>query len=77
MVENMNKLEAAFLAGRLDAAAEKNCNGGPPEAAEELIRMILSESDCAALARLSKVLFHRPADLAKAVLPNLTRPPDS
>ncbi len=60
MVENMNKLEAAFLAGRMDAVAERR--KAVPEGVEELLRMVLSESDCTALARLSKVLFHRNAD---------------
>ncbi len=62
MVENLSKLEAAFLAGRMDAAAEQK--GALPEGIEELLRMVLSESDCAALARLSKVLFHRKVDQA-------------
>ncbi len=62
MVENLSKLEAAFLAGRMDATAEQK--GSPPEGVEELLRMVLSESDCAALARLSKVLFHRKIDQA-------------
>ena len=55
MVENQSKLEAAFLAGRTDAAAERG--GVVPEGVEELLRMVLSEGDCMALARLSKVLF--------------------
>ncbi len=59
MVENQNKLEAAFLAGRADATAERT--GGVPEGLEDLLRMVLSEGDCMALARLSKVLFHAPA----------------
>ena len=60
MVENMNKLEAAFLAGRMDGGAERG--EAVPEGVEELLRMVLSESDCTALARLSRVLFHRRAD---------------
>ena len=59
MVENINKLEAAFLAGRMDAMAEQR--QAIPEGLEELLHMVLSDSDCGALARLSKVLFHRPA----------------
>ncbi len=55
MVENHSKLEAAFLAGRADATAERT--GAVPEGTEELLRMVLSDADCAALARLSKVLF--------------------
>ncbi len=58
MVENQRKLEAAFLAGRADAIAE--LKGVVPEGSEELFRMVLSESDCMALARLSNVLFHAP-----------------
>ncbi len=62
MVENINKMEAAFLAGRLDALAERR--KAVPEGVEELLRMVLSESDCSALARHSKALFHRsPAEL--------------
>jgi len=57
MVENANKLEAAFLAGRMDAIAERR--KATPEGVEELLRMVLSESDCTSLARLSKVLFRR------------------
>ena len=57
MVENANKLEAAFLAGRVDALAERR--KALPEGVEELLRMVLSESDCTALARLSKVLFRQ------------------
>jgi hypothetical protein len=60
MVENANKLEAAFLAGRMDAIAERQ--KATPEGVEELLRMVLSESDCTSLARLSKVLFHCDAD---------------
>ncbi len=59
MVENQRKLEAAFLAGRADAIAERT--GAVPEGAEELFRMVLSESDCITLARLSNVLFHAPS----------------
>ncbi len=55
MVENHSKLEAAFLAGRTDATAERT--GIVPEGTEELLRMVLSDGDCAALTRLSKVLF--------------------
>ena len=71
MVENHNKLEAAFLAGRMDATAERR--GVVAEGGEELLRMVLSEADCAALARLSKVLFRtiglaRPARLATPVV---------
>ncbi len=58
MVENQSKLEAAFLAGRADAAAERG--GAVPEGTEELLRIVLSEGDCLALAQLSKVLFHSP-----------------
>jgi len=60
MVENMNKLEAAFLAGRLDGLAERG--EALPDAVEALLRMVLSDSDCTALARFSKVLFHQTAD---------------
>ncbi len=56
MVENHSKLEAAFLAGRADATAERT--GSVPEGTEELLRMVLSDGDCTALARLSRVLFH-------------------
>ena len=56
MVENQSKLEAAFLAGRVDAGAERM--GMVPEGVEELLRMVLSDGDCMSLARLSKVLFH-------------------
>ncbi len=56
MVENHSKLEAAFLAGRADATAERT--GVVPEGTEELLRMVLSDGDCMALARLSRVLFH-------------------
>jgi len=70
MVENMNKLEAAFLAGRADALAEKN--GGPQEGIEDLLRMVLSESDCTSLARLSKILFHRRAGPVESVPPGLS-----
>jgi hypothetical protein len=56
MVENHSKLEAAFLAGRADATAERS--GVVPEGMEDLIHMVLSDGDCMALARLSKVLFH-------------------
>ncbi len=56
MVESQSKLEAAFLAGRVDAGAERM--GMVPEGVEELLRMVLSEGDCMSLARLSKVLFH-------------------
>jgi hypothetical protein len=56
MVESQSKLEAAFLAGRMDAGAERI--GMVPEGVEELLRMVLSEGDCMSLARLSKVLFH-------------------
>ena len=60
MVEHINKLEAAFLAGRMDAMAAQ---GQPiPEGLQELLRMVLSESDCAALSRLSKVLFQQKTD---------------
>ena len=59
MVENQNKLEAAFLAGRADATSERT--GTVPEGMEELLRMVLSEGDCMALARLSKLLFHAPS----------------
>ncbi len=59
MVENLNKLDAAFIAGRLDAMAEEG--EGLPEGVEHLLRMVLSESDCAALARLGKVLFQQHA----------------
>ncbi len=58
MVESQSKLEAAFLAGRADATAERT--GALPEGTEQLLRMVLSESDCMALASLSKVLFHGP-----------------
>jgi hypothetical protein len=56
MVESHSKLDAAFLAGRADATAERM--GVVPEGTEELLRMVLSDGDCTALARLSKVLFH-------------------
>ncbi len=56
MVENHSKLEAAFLAGRADAIAERT--GTVPEGMEDLLRMVLSDGDCIALAHLSKVLFH-------------------
>ncbi len=59
MVEDLNKLEAAFIAGCLDAMAEGREH--VPEHLEHLLRMVLSESDCAALARLSKVLFQQHA----------------
>ncbi|HTX53115.1 MAG TPA: hypothetical protein VMD08_06880 [Candidatus Baltobacteraceae bacterium] len=59
MVENINKLEAAFLAGRMDAMAEQRQT--LPEGLEDLLHMVLSDSDCGALTRLSKVLFHRTA----------------
>ncbi len=60
MVENMNKLEAAFVAGRMDGLAERG--EALPDALEALLRMVLSDSDCTALARFSKVLFHQAAD---------------
>ncbi len=60
MVEHINKLEAAFLAGRMDAMAEQR--QALPEGLEELLHMVLSDSDCVALTRLSKVLFHRTAE---------------
>ncbi len=60
MVENLNKLEAAFLAGRMDGGAERG--EAVPDGVEALLRMVLSESDCTAMARLSKVLFHRNPD---------------
>jgi hypothetical protein len=66
MVENINKLEAAFLAGRMDAMAEQR--QPIPEGLEELLQMVLSESDCVALTRLSKVLFHRNAEAGLRVL---------
>jgi hypothetical protein len=56
MVENHSKLEAAFLAGRADATAERT--GVVAEGMEDLLRMVLSDGDCMALAHLSKVLFH-------------------
>ncbi len=58
MVESQNKLEAAFLAGRADAIAERT--GAVAEGTEDLLCMVLSERDCMALARLSRVLFHAP-----------------
>jgi hypothetical protein len=64
MVENSNKLEAAFLAGRMDAKAERT--GVVPDGMEELLRMVLSEGDCLVLARLSKVLF-RATDAGRAM----------
>ena len=74
MVENQNKLEAAFLAGRTDASAERT--GAVPSGTEELLRMILSEGDCMALARLSKVLFHAPgtASALRVTAPVATLP---
>jgi len=59
MVENSRKLEAAFLAGRMDAKAERQ--GEVDDGLEELFRMVLSEGDCLALARFSKVLFRTPS----------------
>ncbi len=74
MVENHNKLEAAFLAGRMDATAERV--GVVPEGVEELLRMVLSEGDCMALARLSKVLFHAAGSrgLVRVTAPVVTLP---
>ncbi len=67
MVENMNKLEAAFIAGRLDAMAARGED--VPENVEHLLRMVLSDSDCAALARLSKVLFQQHAAGLRLISP--------
>ncbi len=67
MVENLNKPEAAFLAGRLDALAEEG--EGLPDGVEPLLRMVLSESDCVALARLSKVLFRQHAEGLRLLSP--------
>ncbi len=39
MVESQSKLEAAFLAGRADATAERT--GALPEGTEQLLRMVL------------------------------------
>ncbi len=72
MVENLNKLEAAFLAGRIDAEAEERQI--VPECVDHLLRMVLSESDCAALARLSKVLFHSRADQSLRLVPSAVLP---
>ncbi len=65
MVESQRKLEAAFHAGRADATAERT--GVVPEGLEGLLRMVLSESDCLALAHLSTVLFHAAPGRAGAV----------
>ncbi len=73
MVENANKLEAAFLAGRLDAIAERQ--KATPEGVEELLRMVLSESDCTSLARLSKVLFRSGAEANLRLVPQVTLMP--
>jgi hypothetical protein len=74
MVENQSKLEAAFLAGRMDATAERG--GVVPEGAEELLRMVLSEGDCMALARLSRVLFRAAGSRgpARVSAPGVTLP---
>ncbi len=73
MVENLNKLEAAFLAGSMDAQAEERQT--VPECIEHLLRMVLSDSDCTALARLSKVLFHSRADQSLRFVPSAAAPP--
>ncbi len=70
MVENQNKLDAAFLAGRADATAERT--GSAPEGTEALLRMVLSESDCLGLARVSRVLFHAPALASPRPVPTPT-----
>jgi hypothetical protein len=74
MVENSRKLEAAFLAGRMDAKAERQ--GEVDDGLEELFRMVLSEGDCLALARFSKVLFRAPnaGRAMRAQTPVLTFP---
>jgi hypothetical protein len=69
MIEHVNKLEAAFLAGRMDAMAERREN--IPEGVEELLRMVLSESDLASLSRLSKGLFRRSAEVGLRLVPSL------
>ncbi|HTX51819.1 MAG TPA: hypothetical protein VMD08_00310 [Candidatus Baltobacteraceae bacterium] len=66
MVESVNKLQAAFLAGRMDAMAEQRRT--IPEGVEDLLHMVLSESDCASLTGLSKALFHRNAEAVLRLL---------
>ena len=72
MVENLNKLEAAFLAGRIDATAERK--GEVPEGVEDLLRMILSDGDRSTLGRLSKMLFRAAAESRPVRLPIATGP---
>lgn len=70
MVENVNKLQAAFLAGRMDAMTEQRRS--IPEGVEELLRMVLSESDCASLTRLRTALFHRREEVGLRLLSPVT-----
>ncbi len=72
MVENLNKLEAAFLAGRIDATAERK--GEVPEGVEDLLRMILSDGDRSSLARLSKMLFRGMIESRSPRIPVPTTP---